>query len=232
MNQEETESADKDVVRAGVLVANLTRIFAVVSVLSLAVAAYAAENSVPQDVDEPTILVRNGAADGPLVNERYEYYEVCGCCQEELQCDLSKKCIRKGDGKKYDSATEWKVTWEYDHAGMPEICAAASFRVTVDIVYHYPKWAIPSNAPPQLVEKWKAYLKNLEIHEKGHRDRAVGAATELSRTVSKLPLSRTCSDLDRAIRALCRTRLARLKDDQKQYDAATNHGVVQGAVFP
>jgi len=168
----------------------------------------------------------------PVVNEKYEYYEVCGRCEKDIQCELQQKCIKQNDGKKYDSVTNWKVKWDYGYSHTPQTCRADSFTVTVEIVYHLPKWVRTGDAPRPLVEKWDSYLEKLMTHEKGHRDKAVEAATELIRSVADLPAARTCAELDRAVHDLSRERMAKLLEEQQKYDAATNHGAAQGAVFP
>jgi predicted secreted Zn-dependent protease len=168
----------------------------------------------------------------PVVKEKYEYYEVCGICEKDVQCDLKKKCIKWSDGKKYDSVTDWKITWDYGHNHTPQTCTTNSFLVTVNILYQLPKWVSSGDAPRPLVEKWESFLKKLMIHEKGHRDRAVEAATELTNAIKELPLARTCAELDREVHALSRKSMIKLKKDQEEYDAVTNHGQTQGAVFP
>jgi len=167
-----------------------------------------------------------------VVTENYEYYDVCGCNEKELQCDLKKKCIQWNDGKKYDAVTTWDMKWDYGYDHDSQACAVDSFKVTVDIFFRYPRWVRTSETSPQLVEKWDRYMKNLITHENGHRDLAVEAAAKLSSAVAALNPPSTCVELDRRVRALYRARMAKLNEDQKAYDATTNHGVNQGALFP
>ncbi len=168
----------------------------------------------------------------PVIAEKYEYYEVCGCCEKDLQCDLKQKCIRWNDGKKYDSVTNWKITWDYDHNPGGQSCTPDSFRVTVDVIFHLPKWVPTKEAPRRLVDKWDGYMRSLLTHEKGHRDIAVKAAAELSRKVAQLPSVLACSELEREIHDLSRKQMRILDGDEKRYDAETGHGYTQGAIFP
>lgn len=69
----------------------------------------------------------------PLVKEKNEYYEVFGCCEKDLQCELKQKCITWNDGKKHDSVTNWKVKWDYGHDRTLQTCTTDSFTVTVDV---------------------------------------------------------------------------------------------------
>jgi predicted secreted Zn-dependent protease len=168
----------------------------------------------------------------PTVIEKYDYYEVGGCCEKDIQCDLKQKCIKWNDGKKYDSVTSWKVRWDYGYDRAPQTCSVDSFRVTVAISFRLPKWSRPGDAPRNLIDKWDSYMKNLVTHENGHRDMAVEAAAELSRAVADLPPALTCAEIDREVQKLSSARMMKLKEDEKEYDAATNHGYTQGAVFP
>ena len=190
------------------------------------------EGTVVANINKGSPILENNNVVMPVVTEKYEYYEVCGCCDKDLQCDLKQKCITWTDGKKYDSVTNWKVKWDYNHKRTSQACTADSFLATVDVVFHLPKWVKTDNAPQPLVEKWDRYLKKLMEHEKGHRDRAVDAATELMHAVAELPPARTCAGLDREVNTLSQTRMNKLIEEQKEYDAATNHGIAQGAVFP
>ncbi len=159
----------------------------------------------------------------PLHTEKYEYYEVCGCCEKDLQCEMSDKAIRWKDGNRYDSVTNWKVKWDYDYNRGPETCFADSFRVNIDIIFHLPKW-VCSHAPQSLLDRWDNYIKKLISHENEHRDLALGAAADLTRTVAELPPVRTCAELDRKINDLCHERMQKLDEDQKAYDETTSHG--------
>jgi predicted secreted Zn-dependent protease len=168
----------------------------------------------------------------PVVTEKYEYYEVCGCCEEELHCDLKGKCITWKDGQKYDSLTSWDMKWDHGYDQASRTCTVTAFKPIVEITFHYPKWKRTDEAPRSLMEKWDRYLKNLITHENGHRDRVVKAAEDLSRDVAQLPPATTCADLDRNVRALFRKRMEIMNKDQREYDEITKHGITQGAVFP
>ncbi len=168
----------------------------------------------------------------PVVSEKYEYYEVCGCCEKDLTSDLKRKCIPWNDGKKYDSITNWKLKWDYGRTRSSTACTTDSFTVTVDITFHVPKWISAGDAPQPLVAKWDNYLEKLMMHEKGHRDRAVEAADELTRAVAVLPPARTCDELDREVHSLGLEQRNKLLQDQKDYDETSRHGAGQGAVFP
>jgi predicted secreted Zn-dependent protease len=168
----------------------------------------------------------------PTVTEQYEYYEISGNSEKELRNQMCRNGCTFNDGKKYDSITTWHVKLDYGYDRAPRACTADSIRVTIAINIRYPKWVRTDDAPQPLVEKWDGYMKNLIMHENGHRDMAVEAAAELSRAVAALPPASSCAELDRDVRALSRERMEKLNADETGYDETTSHGKTQGAVFP
>jgi len=208
--------------------------FAVCIILVIAaVTALAGDDTViVASVEKNLPLQGKNVALPPLVTERYEYYDVHGSCESDLQCELKKKGVAWGDGKRYESLTSWYVSWKYGYINDTQTCSADSFHVTVDIVFRYPKWMQTEDAPRPLADKWDNYMKHLIVHENGHRDMAVEAATDLTRTVSEMSPAHTCAEVDRAVRILSRARMNKLNDDERHYDEATHHGATQGAIFP
>jgi predicted secreted Zn-dependent protease len=165
----------------------------------------------------------------PVVVEKYEYYDIKGRCEKDLRCEMSQKGCRWDDGRRYDSVTRWSWQWEYGH---DQACTPDAVTVTLEIIFHYPKWVQTADAPQPLVNKWNDYLKSLMVHENGHRNMAVEAATEFERAVAKLPSVQSCSEFDRMVQALSREWMEKLGADSKEYDLATSHGIKQGALFP
>lgn len=168
----------------------------------------------------------------PVVTEKYEYYDIQGSCVKDLRSQMRLKGVTMSDGMIYDSVTSWHVKWNYGYDRSPLGCSTDDFRVFVEIIFRFPKWTPGNDTAPALVEKWDGYVKHLEDHENGHRDLAVEAAVELSRAVAALPPVHTCAEIDHYVKALCRERMDMLNEEEKAYDAATDHGSKQGALFP
>lgn len=168
----------------------------------------------------------------PTVREKHELYEIKGYGEKELRDQMTQQGTAWSDGKKYDSVTRWHVKWDYEHDRSLQSCSAEAFQATAEITIRYPTWVRTDDAPQELADKWDAYLVSLIEHEKGHRDMVVEAVEDLTRAVAHLPAAPTCAELDRRVRSLCHERMAKLNDEAKDYDAATGHGAVQGAVFP
>jgi predicted secreted Zn-dependent protease len=165
----------------------------------------------------------------PAVTETLEYYDIRGACEKDLRLQLRNNGTPWQDGKKYDSHTIWSIAWEYEYDRGSGNCSPESFRVSVDVAFRYPKWVDQGAAPMTLANKWEDYLQNLVRHENGHRDIAVQTAAQITRAVAGMHAAPTCADLDREITALSRRYMKILNEAQRQYDAVTDHGAVQGA---
>jgi len=168
----------------------------------------------------------------PAVREKHEHYLITGYGEQGLRDQMSRQGVSWNDGKKYDSVTNWRVTWDYEHDQSSQSCSTEAFQASAEITIRYPKWVLTEDAPQELIDKWEVYLASLIVHEEGHRDMVVEAMNDLTRAVAQLPAAPTCAELDRKVRSLCHERLAKLNDEAKDYDAATLHGAQQGAVFP
>ena len=95
--------------------------------------------------------------------------------------------------------------------------------MTIAVDVRLPHWVRPVEAPADVVPPWDAYQRALILHEQGHVDRA-GAALP---TVEDAIRTATCATAEGAAQAA----VEELQDDQDAYDAATDHGRTQGAVF-
>jgi len=210
----------------------MKRIFLALPLMILALTSSATEVRVDVASVGRNLSDRKTTVLPPVITEKYEYYEVCGCSEDELHCDLKQKCVTWNDGHKYDSLTSWDMKWDHGYDQASATCTINSFRPIVEITFRFPKWKRTDEAPQSLMEKWDRYVNNLITHENGHRDRVVEAASELSHAVAKLSPASSCADLDKSVRSLFRKHMEKMAEDQREYDETTKHGSTQGAVFP
>jgi predicted secreted Zn-dependent protease len=168
----------------------------------------------------------------PVVTEKYYYYGISGDNEKDLRRQMTENGTKWDDGKTYDSVTSWNISWDYDYDCTAQGCRADFFNTKVYITFRYPQWIRVGEVPPSLSEKWDTYMKNLIVHENGHRDMAVNATAELARAVVALESAPSRAELDRQIQGLSDRIMAKLKAEQREYDATTIHGTTQGAVFP
>lgn len=166
------------------------------------------------------------------VTQKTEYYEITGSTEADLRYQMNQKGIPWNDGRTYDALTSWQINWTYSYDCGKASCSIGSFNTEVQIVFRYPKWVQPPDASPSLISKWNVYMHNLTIHENGHRDLAVTAASEMTRAARVLPSAPGLDDLQKSLRTVTDVRMAQLNADEINYDLITSHGALQGALFP
>jgi predicted secreted Zn-dependent protease len=179
------------------------------------------------------IAAAPGSAAAPVaVTEQYEYYYITGNSETELRQQMAAQGIKWDDGKTYDALTTWNVKWDYGYNCGNAGCTVSDFNAAVAITFRYPSWMRTEAAPQDLTLKWDAYMRNLIVHENGHRDMAVQQTEELAAAVAQLPPAPSRGELARQVEQLASAKMAKMNTDQREYDAITIHGTTQGAVFP
>jgi predicted secreted Zn-dependent protease len=175
-------------------------------------------NPAPEDVASPTAV---GLVDIP--NATIVYYDVAGSTENELRAQLDALGPVGYDGYKGDSTTQWIMRWSWPGYGSSS-CDLSAAEVTYDIRVILPRWKSPENAGPDLVAKWTNYTRQLAEHEKGHVDFVVAHYPSIADAVK----AAQCETAEVAAQAA----LARIRQHDVDYDAATHHGATQGARFP
>jgi predicted secreted Zn-dependent protease len=171
-----------------------------------------------------------GAA--PTVTEQTVYYNLRGATARDLRAQMNKFGVMEKDGKTYDGYANSNVDWRYLYNSNRSSCWITSVKTIVRIKYTFPKWVDRSNAPPELRRKWDEFISALIGHERGHRDIAVEAASQIERAIAGMRPRRSCKALEIDANALGHRLLSDCRKRQAEYDARTRHGRTQGVRFP
>jgi len=94
-----------------------------------------------------------------------------------------------------------------------------------------PEWRDADSASAELRGQWARFIAALRAHEEGHRRIALEAATAVQRRLEDLQVvdcSSYAREAESAYRHLHDLHVAR----DVRYDATTQHGILQGAVWP
>ena len=166
------------------------------------------------------------------ITEEHEYYDVSGTTPEEIRHHMTKNGTKWDDGQTYDAVTTWDIRYRYDTTREGGGCYVTSAKTKIGIIFRYPRFTPQPETPESVLNRWNTYMNNLQLHEIGHRDLAVDAAHEISESLSAMGSFTTCREADKAVAAVAKEKLGRMKQSQKDYDATTRHGATQGAVFP
>lgn len=181
-------------------------------------------STVPTEVETPSPLV---------VNIDYNYYPVNGSTVADIRSYVRQYGPRNEvEDHHYYANTDWHVQWSYDYAMTDQGCKITNLNGTVNILFTMPLWDAPADASPSLVSDWQQFIDALQIHENGHMDHGVDAATAVLETISQLPTAPTCEEFITTARTEARRVIRSYNQQDIEYDRHTHHGLTQGAVFP
>ncbi|HEY7268257.1 MAG TPA: DUF922 domain-containing protein [Dehalococcoidia bacterium] len=182
-------------------------------------------------------LIADRSSQGPRVrlNETVtrSTYSVDGVTVPEIRSHLVNEAAAGGsDGKRYDGLTTWAVHWtfRYDHGGAA--CSLANATIDVSIDVRLPRLSDAAVIAPDILDRWQAYAAALEAHEMGHVDRESAVIDGLKDAFESAGPASDCSSLGDALNSLGNDYVQQVRIADAAYDAETNHGQTQGAVFP
>ena len=168
----------------------------------------------------------------PTIMINYDYYDIEGRTAPELREHMNSKGVAWTNGNIYDAFTDWDVRWSYRYRLTDGACSMKSVTTTLNLVFRLPRWINYAGASAALKKKWDGYMQSLRQHENGHKDFGIKAAIEIERSIAELEPAVTCDDLAESANELGRRIILEYAAKEREYDAQTNFGETQGAVFP
>jgi len=179
-------------------------------------------------------LPTQAAFPAPVVNVKTNYYTIQGNSPQQLRQQLNQLGPISRTGRRFDGNTQWRVRWKYGYSNRPNQCQLTSAQITLNAIITMPRWQTPTNAQPQLKQRWQRYTRALQLHENGHRDNGVAAARELTNSLRQLGQRRfsSCTAMTQQFKQTSDRIISYYSQRDKDYDRVTQHGRTQGAVFP
>jgi|HubBroStandDraft_2_1064218.scaffolds.fasta_scaffold232786_2 predicted secreted Zn-dependent protease len=160
------------------------------------------------------------------------YYDVVGNSAEELRHQMDTKGPFGEGGRRVDGHTDWKVTWSYQYAPAADGCRFTELGITVSATMTLPRWAPGDDASNALLKKWQAYIASLRVHEDGHYSHGVKAADAIKSLGQSFHTSDGCSIFAKNFNDEAASIIEKYRVADASYDADTQHGRTQGAIFP
>ncbi len=165
---------------------------------------------------------------------RIETYPVSGRTAAEIRADLNRSGpLSVTDGRRFDGLTTWNLKWTLAYKQVGAGCALDWASVKLEMVVTLPELVDSPDLPAKTEASWQTYRQALESHEMGHvADQRKEAAALQSILGSYSEVWPSCRDLGTALKAEGDAKVNAIYAADKAYDDATNHGRLQGAVFP
>ena len=175
----------------------------------------------PQSWVSPLTSAAVGSVNIP--NAPLAYYDISGSSEAELRAELNANAPVGYDGYKGDATTNWFIRWDWPGYGSNS-CDLSKATVSYEVVVTFPRWIPPDDASPELVGKWNRFTRVLAEHEQNHVDFVVANYPSVLDAIR----SATCETADAAASAA----LEPIRQLDRDYDDATNHGETEGVRFP
>jgi predicted secreted Zn-dependent protease len=130
-----------------------------------------------------------------------------------------------------DAQTVWSVNYHFSYRQAEGRFSPTTFGLKTKVHVTLPFWHMPKDVDPELRQRWLDYLRALYTHEQGHQDLARQATAELGQEFLRIGDYPSLKELRQAINTASTNVIARLREQERQYDVTTKHGATQGAVF-
>jgi len=173
-----------------------------------------------------------GVGAEPGIEINYDYYGIAGQTADELREQMNIYGAEGANGKTYDADTGWNVKWRYRYRMIDEGCSIYAVETELYVDFRLPRWKNYSEGSSDLKHKWNVYMRSLRRHEDGHKEIGLSAAAEIEQSLIEMAPAATCDAMAEKANNSARRILAKYAEKEKAYDARTNFGETQGAVFP
>ncbi|MEO6513310.1 MAG: DUF922 domain-containing protein [Candidatus Saccharimonadales bacterium] len=155
-------------------------------------------------------------------------YTIHGTSSREIQNQLRRCAPTSSDGT-FSGTTMYWLGAQYGYSITPTAnCKLTDITVAVHVSQVLPRWQ--DSASPTLSNQWASYERSLVLHENGHTIIDISHAQTLLDELTAMP-EMPCDTIANAANAITNARLSALDRANDEYDAATNHGATQGAIW-
>ena len=161
-------------------------------------------------------------------------YPVTGTTASGLSRSLEANALpdpHESSGRYY-ARTEWYLRANWNVKPTARGCQVDSGDITMAMTITVPMLVSTSGIPSDLLARWNKFVDNTIAHEAGHVNLNLHGSREYERTLGNFPSAPDCDTLKPRLKSLFDSNLRAIDRANVDYDATTQHGTKQGAVFP
>ncbi len=163
-------------------------------------------------------------------DDQVRYYDINGRTERDLLQGMMTRAPMS-EGTRFFGLTSTEVRYTYRRAETSIGCDLSDVQVYLRVVTTLPRWQPYSGIPYELERRWRSFDRSLQIHENGHKQLALEEADMIRRALDSVRTP-SCSTMDNEARNVA----TRIRDTYLRrhdaYDARTDHGSTQGAIWP
>ncbi len=135
-------------------------------------------------------------------------------------------------GGKYYARTDWFLASNWNVKSTARGCEVDRGDVTIVMTVTLPVLSSPNGLTPDLQSRWTKFVGNTIGHETGHVNLSMQGARDYQRALGNYSAGKDCDTLRPKLKALFDDSFGSIDRSNIDYDARTQHGTLQGAVFP
>src|SRR3989442_4893440 len=197
--------------------------------------AYACGSSTPEPVSTPTPAADSAAlaraALRATIAAREQYYDIDGSSAGALRDQIRRLGPKDESGTSHDALTGWSLEWASATARRGDGGARRDVKVSLHVSVTFPRWTPPATATAQLKDSWRTYLRNVRLHESGHRTIAERNARELMTALTALH-GTSCNALSDQATRTAEQIVADGPARERSHDVQTQPGQTPGDELP
>ncbi len=156
----------------------------------------------------------------------FQTYEIYGNNKYEA-AQQRRDCGPDGFGAK----AVWKLGWTYFTQEEDGICRSDRGKVVVQSGIQMPDWVFTEATSDDDKQLWNTFIANLTQHEKNHISNGWSAGNDVHSLMTSYSQN-GCSGFSDTLNAQLQQIVDSYEAVDEAYDAETNHGSTEGAVFP
>lgn len=153
------------------------------------------------------------------------HYSVQGQDYDSLMSSL-----RANGPKGFHGLASWNIRYDYTTKRRGDACQIDTVRTQVNGRILMPRWTDELSAPQALRRRWNDYYAALKWHEDGHIQHGKELALLVKERLIGLGVA-PCDQMQVMAQKEFDRLYGNLKMRDQEYDARTNHGAIQGAIF-
>jgi len=160
-------------------------------------------------------------------------YTVTGKSINEISQSLEAHAIADPaePGSHYYALTRWQLASDWSVRPTLRGCQVAEGKVSVAITMTLPALVTP-DVPINTRQRFDTFLEKTITHESDHVEITLRGARDYQRALGNHPPANDCETLKTQLNELFRQSFNAINRANREYDARTQHGRTQGAVFP
>ena len=154
---------------------------------------------------------------------RTDYYSISGSTGAQLLTEIDAK-----GPQGFSGYTRYELDYSYQTQMNNGRCRSSRTVLDLAITYTMPRWETRPGASAELQAGWDEWYRLLELHERGHGALAEAAYEDILDTWRLTGYRESCQEIRNEVEQAFGSILARLNQENVEYDRRTDHGRSQG----